>query len=54
MEEHDRLTKALADRYRIEREIGSGGTAMDYLAHNPKYDRAVVLEPMCPQTSSQS
>jgi serine/threonine-protein kinase len=27
-----RLSAALADRYRIEREIGAGGTATAYLA----------------------
>jgi len=28
MEDQERLTEALADRYRIERENGSGGMAM--------------------------
>jgi hypothetical protein len=32
----DRLTAALADRYAIEREIGSGGMATVYLAHDRK------------------
>jgi hypothetical protein len=31
MEDQERLTEALADRYRIEREIGSGGMATVYL-----------------------
>ena len=30
----DRLKGALADRYRIEREIGHGGRATVYLAHD--------------------
>jgi serine/threonine-protein kinase len=30
----DRLKAALADRYTIERKLGSGGMATVYLAHN--------------------
>jgi eukaryotic-like serine/threonine-protein kinase len=30
----DRLAAALADRFRIERELGAGGMATVYLAHN--------------------
>jgi serine/threonine-protein kinase len=32
-----RLRKALADRYTIEREIGSGGMATVYLAEDLKH-----------------
>jgi serine/threonine-protein kinase len=35
----DRLRKALADRYTIEREIGSGGMATVYLAEDLKHHR---------------
>ncbi len=38
-EQLDRLRAALADRYAIEREIGSGGMATVYLAHDPKHER---------------
>lgn len=45
----ERLRVALADRYRIEREIGSGGMATVYLAQDLKHNRQVavkVLNPM--------
>jgi serine/threonine-protein kinase len=35
----DRLKAALADRYRIERELGSGGMATVYLAQDLKHER---------------
>jgi hypothetical protein len=40
----ERLTAALADRYRIERELGAGGMATVYLAHDVKHDRSVVIK----------
>lgn len=40
----DRLTTALADRYRVERELGHGGMATVYLAHDVKHDRKVALK----------
>jgi Tol biopolymer transport system component/tRNA A-37 threonylcarbamoyl transferase component Bud32 len=43
------LQQALADRYRIERELGEGGMATVYLAHDVKHDRAVALKVMRPQ-----
>ncbi len=33
------LAAALADRYRLEREIGAGGMATVFLAHDLKHDR---------------
>ena len=39
-----RLSSALADRYRIERELGQGGMAMVYLAHDVRHDRRVALK----------
>ncbi len=35
-----RLSAALADRYRIERELGAGGMATVYLAQDVKHDRS--------------
>ena len=36
------IRESLADRYRPEREIGAGGMAMVYLAHDIKHDRDVA------------
>ena len=53
----DRLASALADRYRIERELGQGGMATVYLAQDVKHDRKValkVLKPSSPRYSARS
>ena len=44
----DRLAAALADRYRIERELGQGGMATVYLAQDLKHDRHVALKVLRP------
>ena len=40
----DRLNLALADRYTVDGEIGSGGMATVYLAHDVKHERQVALK----------
>ncbi len=40
----DRLKTALADRYAIERELGSGGMATVYLAEDLKHHRKVAVK----------
>src|SRR4051812_13670354 len=40
----DRLRAALADRYAIERELGSGGMATVYLARDLTHDRGVGIK----------
>jgi eukaryotic-like serine/threonine-protein kinase len=39
-----RLAGALADRYRIDRELGQGGMATVYLAQDLKHDRKVAIK----------
>jgi eukaryotic-like serine/threonine-protein kinase len=43
-----RLSTALADRYRVERELGQGGMATVYLAHDIKHDRDVAIKVLHP------
>src|SRR4026209_2630756 len=43
-----RLTASLADRYRIERELGQGGMATVYLGHDLKHDRDVAIKVLHP------
>jgi serine/threonine-protein kinase len=40
----ERLRASLADRYRLERELGQGGMATVYLAQDFKHDRLVAIK----------
>ena len=44
----DQLTAALTGRYEIDREIGAGGMATVYLAHDLKHDRLVAIKVLKP------
>ena len=48
----DRLTAALADRYRIERELGQGGMATVYLAQDLRHDRKVAIKVLRPELAA--
>ena len=47
-----RLSEALADRYRIERELGAGGMATVYLAEYLKHDRKVAIKVLKPELAA--
>jgi serine/threonine protein kinase/tetratricopeptide (TPR) repeat protein len=46
-----RLSASLADRYRIERELGRGAMAVVYLAHDLRHHRQVALKVLRPEIS---
>ena len=47
-----RLVTALADRYRIERELGAGGMATVYLADDLKHERKVAIKVLKPDLAA--
>ena len=47
-----RLAAALADRYRIERELGQGGMATVFLAEDVKHKRHVALKVLKPELAA--
>ncbi len=48
----EHLSAALADRYRIERQLGEGGMATVYLAEDLKHDRKVALKVLRPELAA--
>jgi serine/threonine-protein kinase len=46
------LRDALADRYTLERELGRGGMATVYLAHDLRHDRPVALKVLLPELAA--
>ncbi|MGH7560264.1 MAG: protein kinase domain-containing protein [Gemmatimonadales bacterium] len=47
-----RLQEALLQRYQIERELGAGGMATVYLAHDVRHDRKVALKVLQPELAA--
>ena len=52
MGEIDTLKVALSERYEIVRELGAGGMATVYLAHDLKHDRKVALKVLKPELAA--
>src|SRR5687768_3989842 len=52
MDRLSQLTTALSDRYRIERELGAGGMATVYLAHDLRHDRPVAIKVLHPELAA--
>ncbi len=48
----ERFVAALADRYRLERELGQGGMATVYLAEDLKHEREVALKVLRPELAA--
>ena len=46
------LQAALGDRYAFERELGRGGMATVYLAHDLKHDRPIALKVLHPELAA--
>ena len=46
------LATALADRYRLERELGQGGMATVYLARDLRHDRLVAVKVLRPELAA--
>src|SRR6476620_7367750 len=51
-EPQSRLADVLADRYRIERELGAGGMATVYLAQDLRHDRRVAIKVLRPELAA--
>ncbi|HEY3934372.1 MAG TPA: protein kinase [Gemmatimonadales bacterium] len=47
-----RFVAALADRYTVERELGQGGMATVYLAHDVKHERQVAIKVLRPELAA--
>ncbi len=46
------LTAALAGKYTVERELGRGGMAIVFLAHDEKHDRPVAIKVLKPEIAT--
>ena len=44
----EQLAAAIADRYRVERQVGAGGMATVFLAHDLKHERDVAIKVLHP------
>ncbi len=51
-ESFEALKEALADRYSLERELGAGGMATVYLAHDIRHNRKVAIKVLRPELAA--
>ena len=51
-EPFDSLKAALADRYVLDHELGAGGMATVFLAHDPRHNRKVAIKVMHPDLAA--
>jgi len=51
-DQRERLQAALAGHYTIDRELGHGGMAIVYLAHDVRHDRRVALKVLRPEIAA--
>jgi eukaryotic-like serine/threonine-protein kinase len=49
----ERLSSTLASRYRLDRELGQGGMARVFLAHDLKYEREVAVKVLRPDLAAE-
>jgi serine/threonine protein kinase len=51
---YDRASRRrpLTERYRLERELGQGGMATVYLAHDLKHNRPVAIKVLKPELAA--
>ena len=52
MDAFDRFRAEVNDRYRLDRELGQGGMAVVYLAHDTRHDRPVAVKVIRPELSA--
>jgi len=51
-DQRQRLNAVLANRYAVERELGSGGMATVYLADDLKHHRSVAVKVLRPELAA--
>jgi len=50
----ERLEAGIGGRYAIERELGQGGMAVVFLAHDRRHERKVAVKVLRPEISAET